>query len=390
MASRRRRQKAARRKKQQATVVARNVSVQSIIPQVRSSVSLLRLPSTIKSTVYNYFSAKPVTEQPTGQPSSSPFPFLRLPSELRNRIYKYTLTSNSTLRRIESIKADRAGRMVAINVQSSSNPLMHRNEVRLRVWSARTLLFTCRTIYNEGLSILYSCNKLHFPAIAKGLMRNKRQQTSFSLLQHVSFDYSHTPLAAWDEYRKNVYWTGEVAKHVDTTISTAVKQVSKGCPVLKTLTIHVLSFPAFVHLIGLAAHNDCTTAVALSKMALKRLTIVGIPANLRSAAHPALYPRGAADDPIAAMECSEYAFLASIAPWSRWHRGVSAKAESHWTEAWPGLNANPQFIDRDSQASMRELFPLYEYQNDRRGHYMEPLTAQMWHLRPALVLPAAI
>ncbi len=62
----------------------------------------------------------------------------------------------------------------------------HRNEVLLSQWRDTALLFTCRTMYNEGLSILYSHNKLHFPILTKGVMLNQRQGSSFSLLTSVS------------------------------------------------------------------------------------------------------------------------------------------------------------------------------------------------------------
>lgn len=253
-------------------------------------------------------------EQPNDQSASSTFPLLKLPSELRNKIYKCALISSFTLRRVEKTKPDRAGRMVVTKEQDSSRRTIHRNEVRLHDWSALALLFTCRSIYNEALTILYSYNKLHFPALSKGLMLNKRQQTSFSLLQHVSFDYSYTPSAAWDEYRSNVYWTGDVAQHIDKTISVSIKHITKACPAFKTLTLHVLSFPAFVHLIALAAHNECATTVALSKLTLARLTIVGIPVNISYMAHGVLRPRENDEGQAIALNHSEYAFLASIAP----------------------------------------------------------------------------
>ncbi len=331
--------------------------------------------------------ANGVMEQTRDYTASTPFPFLQLPNELRNKVYKYALISPFALRRIETIKPGPAGRMVATKEHAtppSFPKAIHRNEIRLPSWPATALLFTCRSIYNEGLSIVYSCNKVHFPALSKGLMLNKRQQTSFSLLQHVSFDYSHTHTSSWDEYRKNIFWTKEVATHVDTTISVAVKQIAKGCPVLKTLTLHVLSFPAFVHLTALAAHNKCATTIALSKMELERLTIVGIAVRF---GYGVLRPRERIDnqtvflDTLTVRNNSEYALLNSIAPWDLWRKDVTNRPG--FTKPWPGLRVNTNLIERDISISVKEPFPLYEYQNDTRDDFMMPATAQAWHLRRA-------
>jgi len=200
----------------------------------------------------------------------------------------------------------------------------------------------------------------------------------------VSLDYSHTPSNSWDAYRKNVFWTEDFASHVDATICLAVNQVARGCPVLKTLTLHIFSFPAFVHLVALAAHDQCATTAALSGLVdkLDKLTIVGMAVEYQYGPHQVLCPREKVNDTISRgtpLYNSEYAFLTSIAPWSRWNHGPDPRRGL----SWPGLKVNDDFISHDEKARGNEPFKLYEYQEekyDRRTHQLFRKSEQIWHL----------
>jgi len=260
----------------------------------------------------------------------------------------------------------------------------HRNEVLLSQWRNTALLFTCCTMYNEGLSILYSHNKLHFPILTKGVMLNQRQGSSFSLLMSVSIDYSYTFLSAWDVYRRQVFWTMEVARQVDSTISKGVRQLTAGCPRLKTLTLHIVSFAAFAHLTTLAAHDMCKTTIALSALTdrLDCLTVVGMPE--RRGLHGVFRPRDGASMVATGYAGSEYALLNSIAPVARWEQEARQVLwEPH--VPWPGLKVSNDFIFRDNQIASHEPFRLYEHGNEhRRGiapRSMKAQKEQIWHLR---------
>ena len=270
----------------------------------------------------------------------------------------------------------------------------HRNEVRLSELIDISLLYTCREVYNQALSVLYSYNKLHFPVLAKGLMLNKRQQASFSFLTHVSFDYSYKFSNHWGAFQTHVYWTTEVANHVDTTICKSIKQVADSCPVLKKLTLHIVSFPAFVHLTALAAHNICTTTTALSALAsrLDMLEIVGMPAV--GGARGVLQPRGKAGEGVIqdpyALNYSEFALLNSIAPWNGWELGLEEKVTylPRLSIDWPGISVSQDFLERETLAASKESCRLYENEKRERdwdGEYMRvktEWTTRVWYLKP--------
>lgn len=182
-----------------------------------------------------------------------------------------------TLRRCESIRPERAERMVVThNPNVSLGKGARRDEVPLDIWKNTALLYTCRTVYNEGLSIFCSQNKLHFPALAQGLMLNKRQQVSFSLLTSVSFDYPYKQLLSSVENSRSP--------------RCLICRLRPSCGFGSAQQVQIYR----AALSTLAARLDTMTIICPRE---KMSTL-------------------STDDP--ALDFSEFALLNSIAPWAQW------------------------------------------------------------------------
>ncbi|KAL6721624.1 hypothetical protein ACLMJK_000728 [Lecanora helva] len=318
------------------------------------------------------------------------FAFLKLPNELRNEVYRHVFAGPwDLLRRCESIQPHRAGRLIAIkNTSLTNHQSSHRNALLCMVWANSGLLLACHTTYNEGLTILYSQNRLHLPALTKGLMLNKRQLTSFSHLTNVSFDYSHRCSDPWGDYRSKSFRTGPAALHVDDTVSTCVNQLAQHSPALKTLDLHILTFSAFVHLSALAAQDECktTSALALLVPRLSKLNITGMPA--KQDATGVFCPKENREKPFWMTDYSEYALLNRVAPWVHWKLEHSS-SPGHFSP-WPGLRVNEEFLQHEVWTTERQIWIL---DCDERSHlrvnhdliYLKANGPRLWSLTPPKV-----
>ena len=185
---------------------------------------------------------------------------------------------------------------------------------------------------------------------------------------------------------QQVFWRMEVAENIDLTIYKCVNQLATSCPALKTQTIHIVSFAAFVHLTLLAARNICKTtkALALLKDSLDQLTIIGMPA--KGGARGVFCPRDEMStvfDSSVRADSSEYALLNAIAPWSQWQADTRSRRQLNTRSVfqgpasttmmpkcfkrWPEITVCERFVSRDVWAMEKEAFRLFEHMQDIRA-----------------------
>lgn len=176
-------------------------------------------------------------------------------------------------------------------------------------------------------------------------------------------------------YEYKTFWNSHVAENVDTTIARSIKQIAISCSALKTFTLHVVPFPANVHLMALAAQSHCGTAQALSALIhrLDLLSIVGLPSDYGT--DGVFYPKTLEIEVFHDSEYCEFALLSSIAPWHRWSLGIRVQDVR---KPWPHLSVKDDFISHKTDAMAKEEFPLYGWLPETRDMYAKD--PRVWRL----------
>lgn len=198
-------------------------------------------------------------------------PILCLPAELRCVVYAYALTFTHTLRLQDSATVQKhfpTGPTIQREAAKTHNTIIYRKQPWLSDNSCTALLLTNRTIHNEALSIFYSANTFHFPALLAGLTPSTAKIPCIELIQHASIDFSYTLTHLWGV--KDI-------DELDSTLAACIQQLLNSCPALQSLTLHIPSNFVLFLLVSLARNAHSATVYVLSSLQshLARLSIVG-------------------------------------------------------------------------------------------------------------------
>ncbi|MCJ1453482.1 hypothetical protein MMC28_003829 [Mycoblastus sanguinarius] len=174
---------------------------------------------------------------------------MALPAEIRLMIYPHVLKTGEdiTLRRPDELEE-----------------ILEDSEFDTVILSRCTsILFACRTTFQEGISLFYKSNKFHW-ALSEPLEDwPTRFSNHFQHITQLSLEYI-------DDYPAVQVQNNESGFCIEMAISSLVEQVDNQCPNLRLFSLFILSTPK-THAFHLDFFEDFFVATALRNL-LPRLT----------------------------------------------------------------------------------------------------------------------